>query len=792
MPASGRTVWKEWGSKCLAKLEGEKFVDEISPLLRLFHPDLQRNNIPGTHLTVWNDDGATPYAIQCQGFSNSPLGIEQARVIEEQVGRFIESGFYCEKYYVVHNNLSGFGGRQFTEFNSLVNNCLQKVCELGKAQEVALLDRSIFIKEVSQRLEALLEKNIRRKSEDIKYKIQARLRFSKYYVPSVPVSENQIEFKSYDLPNLKPSGNLLGKSAIAREVILSSSNKVRWILLHGEPGTGKTTTALQAATQKDKTVLFVPCELFEFDDLQKGTSILLSQIVRSLDLLEDYFSNEDREIILQFSGSTLANILEHSEDHALIFDGLDENRFYSDPQSGGLERLSSRLEDFDCPVILTTRTSHFKASYEKFSHSLASSPQPSHHRKFSRLLELSKWQISQVIQLIDEIAEDEEIITSEELKRILDFKQILKSGEYYALYGHLPCNPLFLQFILEDVINSGVQESNRISLIYRWIRSKIRRDLLVKTRSFLVEKEMTKIESYIDKILYLMEYTADQMTGETDDGYDLKEYVEFSSIESLILKVFNIKSTSLVDILLNSALTSQANLSGSHYDASKGKITFIFKIFHEYFLACFLVRSQKRSFGYPEQVREFYLEIKDCLEKDQDSNFSTYLSKPGYLGFQDENNATISHVLIEIDRLSHQMSDSQKPQNNYTFNAPINGPVGAGGEVKVGSLSYSSSVQDSSFVQALNDIKASLESLHRSNASASEEQYIEIIDAEFEDVRVNEPEKWAGWMNALKILFAGGIETAKAFNPWVGIPIELLRKAYEIHQEKHKSLPESR
>ncbi|MFM9267226.1 NACHT domain-containing NTPase [Tychonema sp. BBK16] len=792
MPASGRTVWKEWGSKRLSKLKGEDFIAEISPLIRLFHPDLQSNNIYGTHLTVWSDSDITPYAIQCQGFDNLTLGIEQAKLVEEQINQFIQLGFCCDRYYVIHNGLSGFGGQQFNEFNNLVNDCLQRLLDLHRAREVRLLDRSVFIKEVSQRLENILEESVRKKSEEIKCDIQSRLRFSKYYIPGVPLFESQIQFRSFDLPNLGTPKNLLSKDTTAHQVVLSSSCKIRWTLLHGEPGTGKTTTALQAATQKGKTVLFVPCELFEFYDLQKGTSILLNQIVNVLGLLDDYFSDEDKEIILKFSGSTLANILEHSEDHALIFDGLDENRFYSDPNAGGLERLSSRLEDFDCPVILTTRTSHFKASFERFSQSLVNSPQPSHHRKNSRLLELSGWQIDQVVQLVDDILNDTENLTQKELERISQFRCILVNGDYYLLYNHLPCNPLFLQFILEEVIISGIRESNRISLIHHWVRSKIRRDLMVKARSFIVKKEVHEFESYIDKMLRLMEYVASKMIAETDEGYELKEYLEFSDIENRILEIFNIKSASLIDILLNSALTSQANLSRSHYRSSRERVTFVFKVFHEYFLACSLVRNSKKCFGYPDSVKEFYSEIKKYLKQDEDSDFARYLNKSEHQSCQDNDNAKLLlEFMNKLDGKLAQMSDSSKPSNQYNFNAPIHGPVTTGGEVKELNYTYNEYAQDPKFVQTLDDIKKSLENLRQNNASVSDDEYVDIIDAEFEDVRVNEPEKWASWMNVLQVLFSGGVEAAKAFNPWLGIPIEVLKTAYKIHREKHKSLPES-
>lgn len=290
-----------------------------------------------------------------------------------------------------------------------------------------------------------------------------------------------------------------------------------------------------------------------------------------------------------------------------------------------------------------------------------------------------------------------------------------------------------------------------------------------------------------------MEYVASKMVAENDKGYELKEYLEFSDVENRMLEIFSVKSASLLDILLNSVLTSQANLSRSHYRSSRERVTFVFKVFHEYFLACSLVRESKKCFGYSDSVKEFYSEIQNYLKQDGDSDFARYLKESKYPSHQDSENVRISEALSQIDRKLDQMSDSPKISNTFNFsNAQIHGPLNAGGEVKEQNYTYNDYAQDPNFVQALNDIKKSLENLQQNNTSASDDDYVEIIDAEFEDIRVNEPSKWASWMNVLQVLFVGGVEAAKALNPWVGIPIEVLRKAYEIHRNKHMSLPESR
>ncbi|MEG3958896.1 hypothetical protein [Microcoleus sp. herbarium2] len=692
MPASGRTVWYTWGCK-LSQTQGDEFIKEITPLLKLFHPELDCHGVAGTDLVVWSDNEPFPYAIQCQGFDDLILGNKQAEAVRKSVDKFISTGYKCKKYYVIHNSQSGAGGQLFQEFDDSVKSCLKSLYERGISKELPeLMDRKKFIKEASKRLESILRSSLNTYSKNLKNKIQERFKFSSYYIPGVPLSEIQVGFRNFDFPVMGKVKSFLGNYSVT-ESILSDSKKIRWTLLHGEPGSGKTTTALQASGLEGKTVLFVPCELFSFADLQSGTNVLLEQIVRSLDILGDEFSDQDKEIILGFSGATLSNILENSDAHALIFDGLDENRFYSDPKAGGLKLLSDRLENFDCPIILTTRTSHFKASYEELSQALSGSAQATHHRKFARLLELTKWQMEQVVELIDRILSENNEFLDREKSRISEMKNILLSGEYESLYGQLPFNPLFLQFILEDIIDIGIQKSNRISLIFSWIRRKIRRDLVIPNRSFPGEKEYDNFDYQqvaIDAMLWLMEYVSERMVVETNEGYDLQEYVEFSEIQEEAKNIFKVNSVALIDILLNSVLTSQANLSGSEYRSSKDRLTFIFKIFQEYFLACSLVRKKRKPFGFPESVKSFYQEIQETILSAPDSDFTKYLkdSIPSSIRFYDimekqelpsdelRDLPEIQFILSKILELETIQKLSQQPSTINNINEVVMGDKG--------------------------------------------------------------------------------------------------------------------
>ncbi len=70
-------------------------------------------------------------------------------------------------------------------------------------------------------------------------------------------------------------------------------------------------------------------------------------------------------------------------------------------------------------------------------------------------------------------------------------------------------------------------------------------------------------------------------------------------------KLFKLSSAPILAILLNSVLVPYSPRKGSILNVS-----FVFRIFHEYFLASYLVREKLRDFGYPENVKSLYSEIK--------------------------------------------------------------------------------------------------------------------------------------------------------------------------------------
>jgi len=252
----------------------------------------------------------------------------------------------------------------------------------------------------------------------------------------------------------------------------------------------------------------------------------------------------------------------------------------------------------------------FSAAFYEFS------TKQGQHRT-ARLLELAPWSLNEVNQLLNLILLES---TGTDKERLLELQQELTGTEHSSLYGQLPLNPLFLHFILEDVIEEGIRPGNRPSLIFAWVRRKIERDRTTITRPS--PNDFIDMEDFVDRMLQLMENVANKMTQESEKKYQLIEAVSSDYIEEEARNLFHISSTSsdiVLAVLLNSVLIAPVVRRGS-----KLPLTFIFRLFHEFFLACYLVRKHIPVLGYPDTVEQLYQEIKAYLEADPSSSIAAH------------------------------------------------------------------------------------------------------------------------------------------------------------------------
>ena len=641
---AGTTVWAQLSNE-MSKSDDSKFKDKVISLLRILDPSFEEcSDILGADFVVRSSEDKLDWVVQCQAFDvELDLDENHALQIVSTIEAFISEGFRCDRYWVLHNHQNGRRGRgRFSHFLGKIEEYKASLEASGNINKFRLLQRQEFLDEAENKFRSTLTCLLQEYSCRYRLDIENKLEFGKYYVPNVPAEESEISFREHEpIPNVKqvPSN---GNQSVS-ELVISERKDIIWTLMHGEAGAGKTTTALYTATTANKIVFFINCDILDFYSLRSGSNFLLEHILRMLNILEEFEDETDRELLYSLSGATLAKTIEHSEKHILVFDGLDENRFYSDPSSEGLKRLSDRLSDIHCPIILVTRTSHFEESLFSELVTVNNSRGGAKARRKARALKLDVWSKIHILQLIDKIMEDYKknlpdsensprLLDSESLLRIQKFRCLFLDESYRDFYGELPLNPLFLQFILSDVVERDIQPVNRPTLIYQWVRRKIYRDIEKDNRPFIIEKKSAKDLMWsdrsdrnvqVDKILYIMELVSKDMTlGREDGTFVLQDLTDSQKVEEFAAKIFQVDRVRIIDVLLNSVLTSHATLTREKYRFTKQKITFIFKILQEYFLALFLVRNNEDFSQYPKSIISF---CEDVIKTDPEEELWMYL-----------------------------------------------------------------------------------------------------------------------------------------------------------------------
>jgi hypothetical protein len=135
---------------------------------------------------------------------------------------------------------------------------------------------------------------------------------------------------------------------------------------------------------------------------------------------------------------------------------------------------------------------------------------------------------------------------------------------------------------------------------------------------------------------------------------------------------------------------------------------------------------------------------------------------------QKESDDTVRKAIIQaISNYHKKMSDLPKVQ--MTFNAPVYGVAG-----NVEGDQIINTVEP----ETLADIKKILANYPK----ATNTEAAEIIDTEFTQIQSKNSQRWQKWMDIFSVAFAGGTESVKILAPAVGIPIEVMKRLYEIYR----------
>lgn len=91
--------------------------------------------------------------------------------------------------------------------------------------------------------------------------------------------------------------------------------------------------------------------------------------------------------------------------------------------------------------------------------------------------------------------------------------------------------------------------------------------------------------------------------------------------------------------------------------------------------------------------------------------------------------------------------------------------------------------------EATQQIAQLLTKLRTQYPNKPDAEIFEILLNGFARMPQNNPQNWQRWQDVFSILFAGGVEATKVLVPIAGIPIEVLKRLYEIYDRNRKQLP---
>ena len=263
----------------------------------------------------------------------------------------------------------------------------------------------------------------------------------------------------------------------------------------------------------------------------------------------------------------------------------------------GILQLTNELAEFACPVILTTRKEHFDATFGNFQ---AQTEELTNKKgkEGAIVLELQLWGMNEVQAFLEQAVR---IANVRHRPKVSAFREAVSTGEVAGVFQDLYRHPLFLQMMLDLVVEDELLASSRAQLIAEWVERKIARDL--ESGRALPGRVIDR-NAFIASMCELMTRVAALMTEETDGRKILIEEISSSCVERIASDVFRDGSVDIAELVTASLLVPK-----SRRLTAEVKVGFFHRFFQEYFLAQAVLRGHTNDKGLPSVVEELIREL---------------------------------------------------------------------------------------------------------------------------------------------------------------------------------------
>lgn len=145
-------------------------------------------------------------------------------------------------------------------------------------------------------------------------------------------------------------------------------------------------------------------------------------------------------------------------------------------------------------------------------------------------------------------------------------------------------------------------------------------------------------------------------------------------------------------------------------------------------------------------------------------------------------------VTIAQPQSTNPMPESSK--NQPVFNINQVGNINTGDVTIQGDqIGIQHNYAPESNTEATQQLTQLLTKLRTKYPTKTDTELFDILIDGFATMPQNNPQNWQRWQDIFSVIFAGGIEATKILVPVAGIPIEVLKRLYEIYDRNRKQLP---
>jgi serine/threonine protein kinase/nucleotide-binding universal stress UspA family protein len=299
-----------------------------------------------------------------------------------------------------------------------------------------------------------------------------------------------------------------GLITLDSNVLLEHANRPRFSVMIGQFGRGKTTQALMTANANGAVLYFDAKTVSHWQRASTGTNPRLAGWIETLDVYQHVDDEKLQHNLELWSADELGKAAENADSpYVFVIDGLDENPEYT--SSASLAQLVADLAEFRRPVLLTTRTSHFAATFGNLSEPLVLKTKRNAH-KHVYVIELLAWRATEVEHYIQDFCNS---VPEAKHAQIKVLSQPATLAKYPLLF-----EPLFLSCATELIAeNFAADLGNPDALLMDWAELKIRRDFS-KPRTWPFGKALDNLDDRIAQLLDFMAELARHLLAQEQQG----------------------------------------------------------------------------------------------------------------------------------------------------------------------------------------------------------------------------------------------------------------------------------